>query len=117
MDMTKYAGSESKYLKAADLQGKRPRVVIDGVELLEFEEENGKVKHKPALVLRGKEKKLVLNATNTEEIMRAYGSDSDDWKGREIQLSTKHYPKFGVDGLVVTALGSADDPNDEIPFN
>lgn len=115
--MTKYAGSESKYLKAADLQGKTIKVVIAGVSLLEFEDENtGAKTQKPALSLRGKEKQIVCNATSVGELIQAYGPDSEKWIGKEIRLSTKHYPKFGRDGIVITPLDVSADPNDDIPF-
>ena len=116
MDMNKYAGSESKYLKAADLQGKPAKVTIEGVTLLEFEDEDGKKSSKPALALKGKEKKVVCNATTVGDLIQAYGGDSDNWIGKEIRLSTKHYPKFGRDGIVVTPLGSEEDFDDAIPF-
>lgn len=117
MDMTKFAGSESKYLKAADLQGKTVKVTIAGVSLLEFEDESTGVKtSKPALALKGKEKQIVCNATSVQELIQAYGADSDGWVGKEIRLSTKHYPKFGRDGIVITPLDVTADPNDDIPF-
>ena len=115
--MTKYAGSESKYLKAADLQGRTIKVVIAGVSLLEFEDEStGTKTAKPALSLKGKEKQIVCNATSVQELIQAYGADSEQWVGKEIRLSTKHYPKFGRDGIVITPLSIEADPSDDIPF-
>ena len=115
MDMTKYAGSESKYLKASDLQGKRPQVTIAGVELVEFDDED-KGKHaKPTLRLEGKEKRLVCNATTVEELIRAFGADSDGWVGKNVGLSTKYYKAFDREGIVVTPI-TTDDPDDDIPF-
>lgn len=119
MDMKQFAGSESKYLKAADLQGKKPKVVIEGVELVEFDDLNneGKKIRKPALRLKGKEKMLVCGPASVEELCLAFGSDSDDWIGKELGLSTKHYSQFGKDGIVVTALAGAPKfEDDEIPF-
>lgn len=116
MDMTKYAGSESKYLKASDLQGKRPKVKISSIKLLEFEDEE-KGKHtKPVLMMDGKEKGVVLNATNCEEMIRAFGKDSDEWVGKEIILSTKYYKAFDREGIVVTPQVSEDEFDDSIPF-
>lgn len=115
MDMTQYAGSESKYLKATDLQGKRPRVVIAAVHLVEFEDDDKGKHQKPTLALEGKEKRLVCNATTVEELIRAFGADSDSWVGQSIQLGTKYYKAFDREGIVVTPLGS-DDPSDSIPF-
>lgn len=114
MDMTQYAGKESSYLKAADLQGKTPNVVIEGVELVQFEND-GKTDTKPALKLKGKEKKLVLNATNTDSVIRKYGADSEAWIGKTIMLSTQYYQAFDKEGLIVTPIVETD-PDDEIPF-
>lgn len=115
MDMSKYSGSESKYLKSSDLQGKRPTVIIESISLLEFDDEDGKKITKPAAKLRGKEKELVLNATNVEEIIRAFGADSENWVGKSLGLSTKFYKNFGKEGIVVSPI-TDDDPDDDIPF-
>lgn len=118
MDMKKYAGSESKYLRATDLQNKRPNVVIESVGLLEFDdEEKGQKVVKPTLKFRGKEKELVLNPTNTDELGQAYGWDSDGWIGKEIQLSTKFYKNFGKEGIIVLPVRTEQDElDDKIPF-
>jgi len=117
MDMNKFAGSESKYLKAADLQGKAIKVVITGVELVEFEDDQGTKTQKPAISLRNKEKKVVCNPTTVQELGMSYGFDSDNWIGKEIGLSTKHYQSLGKDGLVVTAMKTfVDDDIDSVPF-
>ena len=114
MDMNKFAGSESKYLKAADLQGKSVKAVISAVALVEFENDDGSKQQKPAIALVGKEKQVVCNPTTVNELMQAYGVDSDAWIGKEIGLSTKHYASLGKDGLVVSAM--KDFVDDEIPF-
>ena len=115
MDMSIYAGSESKYLKASDLQGKRPTVIIESIDLLEFEDDDGNKSKKPTAKLEGKEKQLVLNATSVEEIIRAFGSDSEQWIGQSLGLSTKYYKNFGKEGIIVTPL-TTNDPDDDIPF-
>ena len=67
MDMTKYSQSDSKDLKAADFIGKNLKVVISGVEIRNYEAKDGQpASSKPALKFEGKEKQLVLNATNTK---------------------------------------------------
>lgn len=116
MDMTQYAGSESKYLKSTDLQGKRPQVEIESVSLLEFDDEEKGKQVKPALKLRGKEKQLVVNATNCEELIRAFGADSNGWVGKTITLSTKFYKAFGKEGIIVTPIAENGGLDDEIPF-
>jgi len=114
--MSSYAGSESKYLKAADLNGKRTRCVIAGVELVEFENDGVKTK-KPSITFEGKDKAMVCNPTSTSSLNDAFGVDSEDWVGHEVELSTKHYASLGVDGLVLDPIGGAEDEfDDSIPF-
>ena len=115
MDMNKYAGSESKYLKAADLMGKSIKVVIEAVSIVEFENDAGEKSQKPALKLKGKDKQVVCNPTTVNELALAYGFDSDNWIGKEIGLSTKHYQSLGKDGLVITAMKDFEDDTD-LPF-
>jgi len=116
MDMNQYAGSESKYLKASDLQGKRPTVEIKSVELVEFDDdEKGKIT-KPVLCLVGKEKKLVLSPSFVEEMIRAFGADSDGWTGESVTLSTKYYKAFDREGIVTVPVVKSDFKDDDIPF-
>lgn len=113
VDATKYAGNESAYLKAADLDGKRPQVAISSVEEVEFEDEGNK-KVRLALGLQGKDKKISLNPTNTKEMINCFGGDTETWIGKTIQLSTKSYDTF-PDGLVVMGIDT-DGLDDDIPF-
>jgi hypothetical protein len=71
----------SEYLKAADLQGRSVRVVMDRVEMKDIGGD-----HKPILFFQGKEKGMVLNKTNANNIAVVYGDDTEDWSGREIVL-------------------------------
>jgi len=116
MDMNQYAGSESKYLKASDLQGSRPTVQIELVELVEFDnDEQGKTT-KPVLCLVGKEKKLVLSPSFVEEMIRAFGANSDGWIGESVTLSTKYYKAFDREGIVTTPIVKSNLKDDDIPF-
>ena len=114
--MTQYAGSESNYLKAADLQGKTPTVVIEDVATIEFEKDDGSKQVKVRLKLKGKEKELVISPTQTNKLIDRYGPDSESWKGKSILLDTEYYPKFDKKGIVLTALGEDGDFDDDIPF-
>ena len=116
MDMTQYTGSESKYLKAGDLGGKNPTLEISDVALVEFEKDEGGKEVKPCISFVGKQKAMVLNATNTEKLCKKFGGDSDGWIGKKVLLGTEFYPKFGKEGLVLTPMDELDDPDDEIPF-
>lgn len=75
------AAFPSNYLRAADLQGRNVTVTIDRVAM---EDIGGD--HKPVLYFRGKEKGMVLNKTNGNNISAAYGDETDDWAGGEIVL-------------------------------
>jgi hypothetical protein len=72
----------SKYLKAADLEGKEHTVTIDHIasEVMR----NGEAKH--VAYFRGKKKGLVLNVTNGKRLMARYGDELDDWAGGEVIL-------------------------------
>lgn len=77
----------SKYLKASDLpHGTMVKVQIERVSVEEISSKNAKPEHKPILFFSGKEKGLVLNKTNANTISRAYGDETDDWRGRMILL-------------------------------
>ena len=104
MDMTQFAGAESKYLKAEDIKGRNIKAVIESVTLVEFEKDDGSKEQKPALKLVNKEKSVVANATTVMEMGTNFGFDSDNWVGKEIGLSTKHYQSLSKDGIVVTAI-------------
>lgn len=112
-----FYGNESKWLKAADLQGRKHRVVIESVEVLKFDQD-GQKKQKLGLRLVGKQKGLVANKTNATIIAKQHGLDTDAWPGKTINL----YPgqtKFGndmVDCILVEQIIPEADPDDEIPF-
>jgi hypothetical protein len=87
-----------EYLTAADLQGAEPAVVIESVELKEFDDGN-----KFLLTFQGKKKGLVANKTNSKRIAALYGDDTDGWLGREIILYTDQVDYAGktVDAIRV----------------
>ena len=119
MDMTKYSQGDSKDLKAAEFIGKNLRVKISGVDVRDYEaNEKQPANSKPVLSFEGKDKQLVLNATNTKILCTAYGSDSDGWVGHEIGLTVADYTDKGYGhGWVVKALDVAEpDFDDDIPF-
>lgn len=71
----------SNYLKATDLQGHSPTVVIARVEMETVGDD-----HKPVLYFQGKEKGVVLNKTNANNIAMMYGDETDSWAGRAVTL-------------------------------
>ena len=64
----------SDYLKAADLQNRRIKLVIESVRLEVVGE-----KEKPVVYFKHKDKGLVLNKTNAGTLQAMYGPETDDW--------------------------------------
>ena len=119
MDMSKYSQSDSNDLKASDFIGKNLKVVIKSIEIRDYPAKDDKpANSKPVLSFVGKDKGLVLNATNTKVLCKAYGDDSDNWLNHEIGLSTADYTEKGFGhGWVVTPLDvEPEDFDDDIPF-
>lgn len=78
----------SNYLKASDLKGSQPVVTIDRVE---FEPVGRQKEMKPILYLSGKEKGIVLNKTNANNIANLAGTaETEEWQGVRIRLYATH---------------------------
>jgi hypothetical protein len=79
-------GSNSQWLKAEDIQGAKPVVVIETAEIKE-NTYNGETKKQIVLTFRGKEKQLGLNFTNASRIADLTGTQNhEDWVGQAIKL-------------------------------
>lgn len=97
----------SDFLKAADLDGANVRLVMAHCEMKDIGDDN-----KPVLHFKGKEKGLVLNKTNANNIAAEYGDDMDDWMGKEIILFTAWVDFQGksVEAIRVRAPQPKDNP-------
>lgn len=71
----------SKYLKASDLQGRNVTVKMGRVEQEKIGDDM-----KLILYFQGKEKGVVLNKTNANNVASIYGGETEDWYGKEITL-------------------------------
>jgi hypothetical protein len=121
----------SKYVKASDLS--QPQTLrISGIEM----EKMSDGEMKPVLYFGNSTKGLVLNVTNKNVIKELYGSDTDNWEGKPIQLiaTTTDFggkvvdcirlrpPKAAVASAAAEAAIKASEPfagadlDDEIPF-
>jgi hypothetical protein len=87
-----------KYLKSSDAKPKPLVAVISHVEM-EMVGQGQDQKRKPVLHLED-QKPLVLNRTNFEALVDAFG-DSDDWPGHKIKIYCvkTQYAGKSVDGL------------------
>lgn len=76
----------SKYLKAADLNGKPIVVTIEHAPLETLKSPDGKESKKIVLYFRGAKKALPLNITNWDAVAEICGDDSDEWLGKAVEL-------------------------------
>lgn len=94
----------SKYLRAADLDGREPIVTISKAVLETLGDER-----KVVVYFTGKEKGLVLNKTNFNAIEEISGEDdTDNWGGTKVKLFTA---KVEFQGKRVPAV-RIDSPSD-----
>ena len=93
----------SKYLKAADLQGRNIAVKISGVQMEDVGSDD-KPERKPVVYFQGAKKGLVLNKTNALTISEVIGSETDNWVGVKVQLFATRVPFQGrmVDAIRLT---------------
>lgn len=114
MKVSDFYTTESSWLKAGDLGGKKHRLKISDIEIVEFKE--GK---KVAVRFAGKEKGLVLNKTNAQIISKQYGEDTDGWVGNEVIVypTTTDFGGEQVDCIRIEQHVPEADPDDDIPFN
>jgi arabinogalactan endo-1,4-beta-galactosidase len=80
-DMNINEAFPSNYLKAADLQGRTITVKISHVTSEKLGDDN-----KLIIYFEGKQKGMVLNKTNANNLAFAFGPETDDWQGAEAQL-------------------------------
>lgn len=125
--------SNSKFLKAADLQGGKPVVTIETAEVVE-NTYDGETKKQIVLTFTGKEKVLGLNFTNASRIAELTGTeDYTLWVGTSIKLMVEKvkfqnkmvdairiFPELPNGQQAVAATqqfsGPASATDDDIPF-
>lgn len=71
----------SKYLKASDLQGRNVTVKMGRVDQEKIGDDT-----KLILYFQGKDKGMVLNKTNANNIASIHGGETEDWFGKDITL-------------------------------
>lgn len=76
----------SKFLRAADLQGREVTLTIDNVDVEDVGGHGDSSDVKPVVYFQGKQKGLVLNKTNANTIAGLYGAETDGWRGKPITI-------------------------------
>ena len=74
----------SKYLKADDIGDKQPVVVIEKIEVETMPDGN----KKPSISFLKCKKKLMVNKTNWNTLIKLYGPDTSKWTGKPVTLKT-----------------------------
>jgi hypothetical protein len=120
MDMRKYSGAN--FLKVDDVRDAPLREIIANIKVGKYD--------KPDMYFESGDC-LSLNATNTHALIRAYGPNSDDWIGKEIELFVGEieFENKPIDAVLVKAISPApkqqertnpppahDQMDDSIPF-
>ena len=85
----------SKYVKAADLNGKTVTLTIAKLVLEELGH-GAEKERKPVLYFQKATKGLVLNRTNAMTIAALYGDESDNWEGKRISIYPTRIRAFGA---------------------
>ncbi len=94
--MTRDEVFPSKYLKAADLNGKPYIVIIESAPYETLKGLDGKEAQKIVLHFKNAEKTLPLNLTNFDAVCDATGClDTEDWPGQKIELYPSRTPMGG----------------------
>jgi hypothetical protein len=76
----------SKYLKAADLNGKARVLEIAEAPLETLKNASGEQQQKIVLYFVGESKRLPLNLINWDSVAEIGGEDTDDWPGARIEI-------------------------------
>jgi len=84
----------SKFIKAADLNGKDWTLTIDRVEV-EIVGPPDDQEEKPILHFQGAKRGLLLNKTNALTLAALYGPETDHWTGKQITLYPAKVQAFG----------------------
>jgi hypothetical protein len=75
-----------KYLKPAHLAGRRAVVTIADVKVETLHPRPGVKEPAPVLYFKGREKGLILSATNRRALAGLFGDDSNNAIGKQIEL-------------------------------
>jgi hypothetical protein len=119
MDMRKFSGTS--YVKLDDVEAGPIQATIVAIKVGNF--------GKPDLTLDSG-RKFSVNTGNNQILVKAFGDNSDDWLGQEIELflGTTKYQGKDQDSVVVrpltsgrpaaerTPLPASDEIDDEVPF-
>jgi hypothetical protein len=85
----------TRFVSAADLNGKSFTLTIRSVTLEDMQSHDNKTVTKPVAWFTNAAKGLVLNRTNTMIIAELYGPETDAWAGKRITIYATKVRAFG----------------------
>lgn len=99
----------SQYLSAADVGERKIKTEIEKSRNAVLKSDDGKERKRIVIWLKGVEKPMVLNSTNKNALVDAFGKNPANWKGKPVGLLTHPVMFAGkpVRGLRLKSLGPA----------
>ena len=111
------AMKDSLWLASEDLLAAEGDVeaIIESVLYAEGVELNGgRKENKFVIQFKGKQKRLILNNTNRKMLVRLYGAQTANWKGKPVTMYVDHNVKFAgkkTDGIRFRNTGPTESEN------
>lgn len=93
--MNIYKTNLFKYIAGDSLVGKSVPMTIDRVVIEEVEGQNGKKEDKLVVYFAESAKGMILNKTNAKRIAKLFTGETDEWKGKIVELYTEPVKAFG----------------------
>lgn len=88
------------YLEGLMIKDKPVTLTIKGVTQEELTSQRGK-EVKIIVHFQERDKSLILNKTNTKQLVKFFGPETNDWRGMKITLYAEKGTWFGVEGYAV----------------
>lgn len=115
MNVSKINTYASKWLSAADLNGKTRTVRIENVVLENVRQADGTQEQKLILDFVGASKRLILNKSQFNAMRQIAGDESDHWFDVQIMLSPAT-SNTGKPTIQILAVPVVEEDEAEIPF-
>lgn len=102
----------SNFLKSEDLNGRDVMLTIQSASMEKVGNDNRLV-----LTFNGTQKSMICNKTNANRIAFLYGDETDDWRGKQIIVTSEFVEFQGrtVKGLRVKPPGKPQQPRPTTP--
>ena len=112
MNILEVDAYQSEWLSGLDLNGRTVSVVINGVSLEMVRNQRNETAEKAAVSFRTPggvmlKKRLLLNKTNAVSLVKLFGTETDNWVGKGVQLRPEMVNAFGQTHNVVRIAGAS----------